>query len=549
MSHFFSRIKILPLFVTVAFSLLLASFLSESLHSTTSVTVTMALDHTDVVKIYYKGKGGRARYSEKKVTTEQLLHPGKTTFKLYPGRGSAIMASIRLDPGSYPGKVELFEIIIHRPLAEDIKLGPEELAGIFTAGKDSVGISQASDHLEIASTAEDPYIISRPLDSSDRKLGLSLIPLIIGAFFFYLGLCRLHMSRFLSLLHPARILPTNQSYVMGFDGLRAIAAVMVIGDHTWGRCIGLGTSGVFIFFTLSGFLLGRPLVRNLSGMNSVDSLVRYGEKRLRRIMPMYVFYILIVYVASLRLGDGLLHLLFLKADAHLWAVQQEMFFYLLFPLLPLVFSRIPGSTPLLNSGLLVLLFVLLYTNIIPPLRLYGMGRWMYFYLEIFLGGVILAYIYSLFEAKTIVLFKRAWFKNSMGLIGLLILTLFILFSNGRLLGHSVIYSQHYSSLFGLGAVLVVFSVLMAGDSFVGRLFSLGWLRSIGIVSYSIYLLHPLLINIVDYLDEFYLDWGLHGLTRIFVILLISYPVACLTYRTIEVPFLQRSKTTDQKKTC
>jgi hypothetical protein len=49
-------------------------------------------------------------------------------------------------------------------------------------------------------------------------------------------------------------------YRRELDGLRGIAALLVILDHTWWRFTGSGTAGVWIFFVLSGFLLSQPFV-------------------------------------------------------------------------------------------------------------------------------------------------------------------------------------------------------------------------------------------------------------------------------------------------
>ena len=97
--------------------------------------------------------------------------------------------------------------------------------------------------------------------------------------------------------------PPRQS---SLTGLRALAALLVIGTHTafatgkltpdyLGSLYARLEIGVPIFFALSGFLLFTPWVTAAVAGSPAPSLRRYVRQRVRRIMPAYVVTVLGVY--------------------------------------------------------------------------------------------------------------------------------------------------------------------------------------------------------------------------------------------------------------
>ncbi len=95
--------------------------------------------------------------------------------------------------------------------------------------------------------------------------------------------------------------------VASLTGVRAVAAILVVGTHaayttgkyTHGYPGLLGSRmeiGVPIFFVLSGFLLFQPWVRATVLGRPDPSVRRYAWHRVRRIMPAYVVTVLLAYV-------------------------------------------------------------------------------------------------------------------------------------------------------------------------------------------------------------------------------------------------------------
>ncbi|WP_193341843.1 acyltransferase [Pseudarthrobacter sp. AB1] len=110
--------------------------------------------------------------------------------------------------------------------------------------------------------------------------------------------------------------PSWGQRLIGIDGLRGLAAVMVIITHTnqrlspdagpsWlGSAVNFGGQGLTLFFALSGFLLYRPFVGAIVSGSGFPSLRNYFTNRALRIFPAYVaiflFVALIAGVAYLR---------------------------------------------------------------------------------------------------------------------------------------------------------------------------------------------------------------------------------------------------------
>lgn len=144
-----------------------------------------------------------------------------------------------------------------------------------------------------------------------------------------------------------------------FDGLRAVAAISVVGIHTafvsgftTRSGMGIYTArleiGVAVFFLISGFLLYRPFAAaHLAGLPS-PVLGRFWVRRLLRIVPAYWLALTvttyILDVNQTRSGWGSVAILYgfgqiyfpdevFKGISQAWSLCTEMSFYLFLPLL------------------------------------------------------------------------------------------------------------------------------------------------------------------------------------------------------------------------
>ncbi len=147
--------------------------------------------------------------------------------------------------------------------------------------------------------------------------------------------------------------------IVGLDGIRALAAGLVLAYHLVPGWRGSGYVGVDMFFVLSGFLITSLLLRDLVTRGKVR-LKDFWMRRIRRIMPAVVFATVgTVALARIGGGDSLVQLPWQVAGsltntynwfqvwnaapyfgqrsplllANMWSLSVEMQFYLVWPLL------------------------------------------------------------------------------------------------------------------------------------------------------------------------------------------------------------------------
>lgn len=167
------------------------------------------------------------------------------------------------------------------------------------------------------------------------------------------------------------------------DGLRGLAAYTVVVSH-WSlvtkqyELLGLsGQVGVMVFFVLSGFLMGDIY---LEKPFETETVLRFYRHRAGRVMPLYLFIVLIGYTLFLGLGnswplmpinpDNLMqHLLFISGISVLWTVAVEVQFYLLFPIVWLAFTKF-GRTSLLWLAMVISVIVFLRFPVAPAVAQY-----------------------------------------------------------------------------------------------------------------------------------------------------------------------------------
>lgn len=154
--------------------------------------------------------------------------------------------------------------------------------------------------------------------------------------------------------------PTADGYRLGrrpgLDGLRGIAVLLVLWNHTALPYSGTaGTVGVVAFFVLSGFLITRLLLEEWDRREQV-SLSRFYVRRALRLVPAMVVYLALTAVVAVRYGEPLSQLVwaglyltnivrsfgeFITLTPHTWSLAMEEQFYLVWPvLLILLVSRL-----------------------------------------------------------------------------------------------------------------------------------------------------------------------------------------------------------------
>lgn len=182
------------------------------------------------------------------------------------------------------------------------------------------------------------------------------------------------------LVWSLRRITSGSSWIPEIDGLRFIAIALVVLFHLSAEItskgpvplvqqrwyseffalLGRGGIGVFIFFVISGFILGRPFARHHLLGHPKPSLRNYYLRRLTRLEPPYLINIVVCTVAiAIYLHVPLrsllppfaasavyLHGFFFRGSDFInpvaWTLEMEVQFYLLVPLLTTFFLVRPA---------------------------------------------------------------------------------------------------------------------------------------------------------------------------------------------------------------
>ncbi|GAC1533070.1 MAG: hypothetical protein NVS3B12_12010 [Acidimicrobiales bacterium] len=359
------------------------------------------------------------------------------------------------------------------------------------------------------------------------------------------------------------------------DGLRAVAALTVIGVHTAfrsglsGHRPGLGRYtarlevGVWVFFLLSGFLIYRPFAAAHLARRRGPAIGAYLRRRLFRIVPAYWLALgvaailgavdhvhtvtdVVVYFGFLQVYDAQRILHGIPAA---WTLCIEMSFYLLLPAYAAVIGRLGTRrlrSELLGIGALIAASeawkVVIYWGTPNPHNI--QGSWLPAYLDLFAVGMALA-VWSAHrpsvDQQPAVFGHRAFPWVSWGIalacfwavsvpLGLPISPAFSE-GFGRTMGRHLLYGG-----VALGLLLpAVFGP--QGQGWIRRALQLRAVALVGLLSYGIYLWHETVINLIfrwRHRPLFGISFGI--LTALTIA--ASAALAALSYVSVERPFMR-----------
>jgi peptidoglycan/LPS O-acetylase OafA/YrhL len=319
------------------------------------------------------------------------------------------------------------------------------------------------------------------------------------------------------------------SYLPWMDVLRFLACFLVIILHCSPNVpVGVGHAGVAIFFSISGFLIGRVLDED-------GNLPRFYARRFLRIYPLYFATLALFAVLSFPpfMHDAALRVLSwhniqyyltftfqLSPDADrlplllVWTLCVEELFYLLLPILFLLKKR---------SRIGIALVIIIAVLLVPRFSMLpnGRGLWYVFPLNLFFGVVL-----ALIRPRLIRL------RLQFGLPFLAIGCIDVVIANGY------IGTGWFSSFGPVSALLctaAVWSLAVLSFEFPKILEPIRWM---GKLSYGMYLLHSFGISIaVRVLAKL----PMHG-KGTYAAITVTTAVAALAARAMQVcveePFLQ-----------
>ncbi len=334
----------------------------------------------------------------------------------------------------------------------------------------------------------------------------------------------------------ASVFSVDTSHVGVLDGIRALGVLCVLWFHFWQQTWLMPTYAtpflawtgikainpdvlrrvgylcVDLMLLLSAFVLYLPYARRTFCGTPVDPVGTFFKKRFARIVPSYLFAVIVMFAvamalnayqgrASFALKDLLTHLtftqmlfndtyLFTAITAVMWTVCIEVAFYLIFPLLARAFER----RPLLVYAAMMLCGVW-FTNAVSPAL--GEPRIMVnrflTFLPVFANGMMAAYLYVLYAERV----RHKAIPSILGTIAAAaaLYLIFRLFRSCAASGdasHQQVWQMQYRTVLSLA-----FTVFLLGASIsakpVRKLLDNRVLAAIAAVSYNLYLWHQWLI--------------------------------------------------------
>jgi peptidoglycan/LPS O-acetylase OafA/YrhL len=356
---------------------------------------------------------------------------------------------------------------------------------------------------------------------------------------------------FVNKLIPLKIYPIKYPEI---DGLRGYLAFFVFLHHSyiWHEYLStnkweepksnlfnhFGQSSVSLFFIITAFLF---ITKILESKTPEFNWNNYIKSRFFRMFPMYfvtviIVLIIVAFVSNFEQKDSffncfksILSWLFFSINGSVdingmkdtfaifsavsWTLPYEIMFYFLLPLFALFYKiKVPFTT----IAMFTLTFVIIAVINKSSLRNYIP----------FIGGIVGAIFINKFKNGTI--FKN-WIFTFIA-IGLLFILIFNFHSGRKLI--PILLST------------IIFIIIASGNSFFG-LFSNVISRQLGQITYSIYLIHGVVLFIVfrfiigfKRASELQVTeyWGVITLCIVPIII-----ISQLTFKYIELPFINFNK--------
>jgi len=320
------------------------------------------------------------------------------------------------------------------------------------------------------------------------------------------------------ILAPYRRITSSGQFIPEIDGLRFIAIFSVYIYHLAGDVLrhspaGAGLAlnghwffsvtqilnvGVPLFFVISGFILGMPFAAAHLNRQRPVSLKKYFLRRVTRLEPPYVlclllFFTLKVLAARGTAGDLLPNLLASMFYVHnavygapsvinivAWSLEIEIQFYILAPVLALVFAVSKATA----RRLLLVVLLLAATGLSLVSGHAALQHSLLAYAQYFLAGFLLVdiHLFGGLERRT------SWLWDVVSVAGWSLL-LALLVSGGNVAQWAAPW-----------LILLLYVAAFRGPV-MNRFVTNAWIATIGGMCYTIYLLHNYIVAAIGLLTE------------------------------------------------
>jgi peptidoglycan/LPS O-acetylase OafA/YrhL len=342
--------------------------------------------------------------------------------------------------------------------------------------------------------------------------------------------------------------PQHHAYRPDIDGLRAVAVLMVVLYHFALPTLAIpgGYTGVDVFFVISGYLITRLL---MAAPADAGALGEFYLRRFRRLYPALLVVVTATLIAGyflmmpgdyLDLGESARYAVFalgnlhfygntgyfdqaaeLQPLLHTWSLAVEEQFYLVWPFVILAARRLGGSRAVLGTCIAVVVAGFAYAGwavqweaklafYSPLSRAWELGL-----------GALMVFVPALRSRRT------ATWANGAG-IALIAWSAFALSDATVFPGPSALFAC-------LGSALLVWA--KDPGTWVSRLLAAEPMRTLGLLSYSLYLWHwPVLVFALH--DSGAALSAAQGLVLLALVLVLAW----MSWRWVEEPFRRRAFT-------
>jgi len=351
-------------------------------------------------------------------------------------------------------------------------------------------------------------------------------------------------------------------YRKDIDCLRGISVIAVILYHLKFEYFSGGYLGVDIFFVISGFLITSVILKDINNRNF--SLTRFYERRIRRIFPALIFVLIFTYIffnqiylenELKELGRSIIstilfyaNFFFLEAGSyfnplnerqpllHTWSLSIEEQFYLIFPLLMLIFRN--NLNRLLKYTIFFAALSILLSQFGGNLKFrypFVEDNFSFFSIPKFAFYFTLTRIWEILAGCALAIFlnknNRKIDNKYLTLVGYFFIIFSILYFDKNTFHPSII-----TIIPVIGTIFILtFSSLSFNKKGIFIIFNNILFLKIGLISYSLYLWHQ---PIYQFLNQIYfINFSLNNKILIILIMII---ISFLSYKFIEQPFRKKN---------
>ncbi|WP_053976407.1 acyltransferase family protein [Mangrovimonas xylaniphaga] len=331
-------------------------------------------------------------------------------------------------------------------------------------------------------------------------------------------------------------------HLKALDGLRGIAVLFVLLSHSSNANLfffdflnfqRIGKVGVYLFFVLSAYLLDRQIaLAFMKNKVSSNYWKNYCFRRFLRIYPLFFVALLLYGLLTIigfrtvidQIWDIPKHLLLLSGESVFWSIPVEFKYYLISPLLMWVCHKYLKW----NHWKLFFMFLGLIVTAIVIERIFHLSLISTFrYFPVFIVGTFISIVELIYGEKKLQSMKSLIFEVG-GVLGIVIIIITIPYYFKSIFGFGL---NFHSALFFFPYALIWGVILLAakyGGGIIKKLFELKLLRFIGSISFSVYLLHMIFLNMVR-------EMAIPNNLKIYVFFFLTIVFSSLSFLLIERP--------------